>query len=204
MPNPLLDLQGRGQSVWYDTISRGMITSGELQRLIAGDGVRGVTSNPAIFEKAIAGSSHYKGVLGHLAESGQSPMEIYEAIAVEDIQWGADLLLPVYEESGGSDGFISLEVSPHLARDTQASIGEALRLAASVGRPNLMIKVPGTPEGLPAVEHLVGEGLNINITLLFARRNYVEVAEGPTCPVSKSSSVAAAIRTPYRVSQAFS
>ena len=177
MPNPLLDLQGRGQSVWYDTISRGMITSGELQRLIAGDGVRGVTSNPAIFEKAIAGSSHYKGVLGHLAESGQSPMEIYEAIAVEDIQWGADLLLPVYEESGGSDGFISLEVSPHLARDTQASIGEALRLAASVGRPNLMIKVPGTPEGLPAVEHLVGEGLNINITLLFARRNYVEVAE---------------------------
>ena len=177
MSNPLLDLQSRGQSVWYDTISRGMITSGELQRLIAGDGVRGVTSNPAIFEKAIAGSSHYKGILGNLAESGQSPMEIYEAIAVEDIQWGADLLLPVYEESGGSDGFISLEVSPHLARDTQASIGEALRLAAAVGRPNLMIKVPGTPEGVPAVEHLVGEGLNINITLLFARRNYVEVAE---------------------------
>ena len=177
MSNPLLDLQSRGQSVWYDTISRGMITSGELQRLIAADGVRGVTSNPAIFEKAIAGSSHYKGVLGHLAESGQSPMEIYEAIAVEDIQWGADLLLPVYEATGGSDGFISLEVSPHLARDTQASIDEALRLAAAVGRPNLMIKVPGTPEGVPAVEHLVGEGLNINITLLFARRNYEEVAE---------------------------
>ena len=177
MSNPLLDLHSCGQSVWYDTISRGMITSGELQRLIAADGVRGVTSNPAIFEKAIAGSSHYKGVLGHLAESGQSPMEIYEAIAVEDIQWGADLLLPVYEESGGSDGFISLEVSPHLARDTQASIGESLRLAAAVGRPNLMIKIPGTPEGVPAVEHLVGEGLNINITLLFARRNYVEVAQ---------------------------
>ena len=177
MSNPLLDLQSRGQSVWYDTINRGMITSGELQRLIAADGVRGVTSNPAIFEKAIAGSSHYKGALGHLTASGQSPLEIYETIAVEDIQWGADLLLPVFEETGGSDGFISLEVSPHLARDTQASIDEALRLAAAVGRPNLMIKIPGTPEGVPAVEHLVGEGLNINITLLFARRNYLEVAD---------------------------
>jgi transaldolase/glucose-6-phosphate isomerase len=177
MSNPLLDLQSRGQSVWYDTISRGMITSGELQRLIAADGVHGVTSNPAIFEKAIAGSSDYKGALGHLAGSGRSPVEIYETIAVEDIQWGADLLLPVFEETGGRDGFISLEVSPHLARDTQASIDEALRLAAAVGRPNLMIKVPGTPEGVPAVEHLIGEGLNINITLLFSRRNYVEVVE---------------------------
>ncbi|MCY3761792.1 MAG: transaldolase, partial [Gemmatimonadetes bacterium] len=134
-------------------------------------------SNPAIFEKAIAGSSHYKGALGNLAASGLSPLQIYETIAVEDIQWGADLLLPVFEETGGSDGFISLEVSPHLAGDTQASIDEALRLAAAVGRPNLMIKIPGTPEGVPAVEHLVGEGLNINITLLFSRRNYVEVAE---------------------------
>ena len=177
MSNPLLDLQSRGQSVWYDTISRGMITSGELQRLIAADGVRGVTSNPAIFEKAIAGSSDYKGALGHLAGSGGSPVEIYETIAVEDIQWGADLLLPVFEETGGRDGFISLEVSPHLARDTQASIDEALRLATAVGRPNLMIKIPGTPEGVPAVEHLIGEGLNINITLLFSRRNYVEVVE---------------------------
>ena len=177
MSNPLLDLQKCGQSVWYDTISRGMITSGELQRLIAADGVRGVTSNPAIFEKAIAGSSHYNGALGHLAESGQSPVEIYETIAVEDIQWGADLLLPVYEGTGGSDGFISLEVSPHLARDTQASIDEALRLATAVGRPNLMIKIPGTPEGVPAVEHLIGEGLNINITLLFSRRNYVEIVD---------------------------
>ncbi len=177
MSNPLLDLQSRGQSVWYDTISRGMITAGELQRLIAADGVRGVTSNPAIFEKAIAGSSDYKGALGHLAGSGRSPVEIYETIAVEDIQWGADLLLPVHEETGGWDGFISLEVSPHLARDTQASIDEALRLAAAVGRPNLMIKVPGTPEGVPAVECLIGEGLNINITLLFSRRNYVEVVE---------------------------
>ena len=105
-------------------------------------------------------------------------MEIYETIAVEDIQWGADLLLPVFEETGGGDGFISLEVSPHLARDTQASIDEALRLAAAAGRPNLMIKIPGTtPEGVPAVEHLVAEGLNINITLLFSRRNYVEVVE---------------------------
>ena len=177
MSNPLIDLRQSGQSVWYDTIRRGMITSGELQSLIDEDGLRGVTSNPAIFEKAIAGSNDYKGALRHLGGSGRSPLEIYEAIAIDDIRWGADVLLPVHEETDGGDGFISLEVSPHLANDTPGTVEEALRLAAEVGRKNLMVKVPGTPEGVPAVEQLIAEGLNINITLLFSRQNYSDVAK---------------------------
>ncbi len=177
MSNPLVELQRCGQSVWFDTISRRLITSGGLQRLIEEDGLRGMTSNPAIFEKAISGSSDYAGALRAHSAAGRSAQEIYEAIAIEDIQWAADLLWPVYRETAGRDGFISLEVSPHLAGDTEGTIAEALRLAAAVGRRNLMIKVPGTEAGIPAVEHLIGEGLNINITLLFARENYLQVAE---------------------------
>ena len=180
MANPLVELQQHGQSVWYDNISRGLIMSGEMRRLIAEDGVRGMTSNPAIFEKAIAGSADYSGALSQLAASGRTPLQIYESIAIQDIQWAADVLLPVYEESDGRDGFISLEVSPHLANDTAASVEEALRLAGEVGRRNLMIKVPGTPAGLPAVEQLIGEGVNVNITLLFAQENYVAVAQAYT------------------------
>lgn len=176
MSNPLVELKGAGQSVWYDNIQRGLLMSGELQRLISADGVRGLTSNPAIFEKAISGSEEYAGALEDLARSGKSAQEIYEAIAIEDIQWAADLLRPVYEESGGEDGYVSLEVSPRLAQDTQGTIEEALRLASQVGRKNLMIKVPGTAAGIPAVEHLIGEGVNVNITLLFARENYEQVA----------------------------
>ena len=177
MSNALAELRQCGQSVWFDTISRRLITSGALQRLIEEDGLRGMTSNPAIFEKAISGSADYSGPLRALSAAGRSAQEIYEAIAVEDIQWAADLLWPVYQESAGRDGFISLEVSPHLANDTQGTIDEALRLAADVNRENLMIKVPGTAAGVPAVEHLIGEGLNINITLLFARENYLQVAD---------------------------
>ena len=176
MANPLLELHQQGQSVWYDNIGRGMIMSGEMHRLISEDGVRGMTSNPAIFEKAISGSGGYAGTLRQLAASGRTPLQIYEAIAIQDIQWAADLLLPVYEESEGRDGFISLEVSPRLADDTAATVEEALRLVGEVGRRNLMIKVPGTAAGVPAVEQLIGEGVNINITLLFALENYVEVA----------------------------
>ena len=176
MSNPLVELKGAGQSVWYDNIQRGLLMSGELQRLISADGVRGLTSNPAIFEKAISGSEEYAGTLEDLARSGKSAQEIYEAIAIEDTQWAADLLRPVYEESGGEDGYVSLEVSPRLAQDTQGTIEEALRLASQVGRKNLMIKVPGTAAGVPAVEHLIGEGVNVNITLLFARENYEQVA----------------------------
>lgn len=177
MSNPIFDLGRQGQSVWYDSISRGLITRGELGRLIAEDGLRGMTSNPAIFEKAIAGSDDYHGVLSRHAAAGLSPLQIYEAIAVEDIQWAADALRPVHEESGGRDGFVSLEVSPHLAHDTEGTVDEALRLAGEVGRRNLMIKVPGTSAGLPAIERLIAEGVNVNVTLLFARDRYAAAAE---------------------------
>ncbi len=177
MSNPILDLGRQGQSVWYDSLRRSLVTSGELGRLIAEDGLRGMTSNPAIFEKAIAGSDDYRGVLRRHAAAGFSSLQIYEAIAVEDIQWAADALLPVYEESGGRDGFVSLEVSPHLAHDTEGTVEEALRLAGEVGRRNLMIKVPGTVAGLPAITRLIAEGVNVNVTLLFARDRYAAAAE---------------------------
>ena len=176
MSNPLLELRALGQSIWYDNIERGMIVSGQLQRLIAEDGLRGVTSNPAIFEKAISGSQGYAGTLRHLSTAERSAVEIYETIAIQDIQWAADVLLPVYEETEARDGYISLEVSPHLAHDTEATVDEALRLAADVGRRNVMIKVPGTNAGVAAIERLVGEGLNINVTLLFSVDSYVDVA----------------------------
>ena len=177
MSNPLIQLQQLGQSPWYDNIRRGLIMSGELQRLIAEDGVCGLTSNPAIFEKAISGSAEYAGALRALARAGRSPQEIYEAVAIADIQWAADLLLPVYEKTQGRDGFVSLEVSPHLANNTTGTIEEGLRLAAEVGRANLMIKVPGTQAGVPAIEQLIGAGINVNVTLLFALDNYLQVAE---------------------------
>ena len=177
MSNPLVELQQCGQSVWYDNIRRRLITSGELQRLVEEDGVRGLTSNPAIFEKAISGSDDYAGALRALAGSGRSALEIYEHIAVEDIQWAADLLLPVFELSEGADGFVSLEVSPRLADDTEATVEEGLRLAGLVGRRNLMIKVPGTSAGLPAITQLISEGVNVNVTLLFAQKNYEQVAQ---------------------------
>ena len=176
MGNPLVELSQYGQSVWYDNMRRGLVMSGQLQQMIENDGLRGMTSNPAIFEKAISGSSDYSGVLHALADIGD-PLKIYEAIAVEDIQWAADLLLPVYQESDGRDGYISLEVSPHLANDTEGTVEEGLRLAEEVGRANLMIKVPGTAAGVPAIERLTGEGINVNVTLLFSLENYVEVAE---------------------------
>ena len=178
--NPLLELQKYGQSVWLDYIRRNLITSGELQSLISDDGLRGITSNPSIFEKAIAGSTDYADFLDQLRAQGLSTGEIYERIAVRDIQDSADLLLPVYKSTNRRDGYVSLEVSPTLARDTQGSIEEARRLWKTVGRPNIMIKVPGTPEGVPAVRQLTSEGININITLLFAQKAYVAVAEAYT------------------------
>lgn len=176
MSNPLVDLGQQGQSVWYDNIGRSMITSGELGRLIRDDGLCGMTSNPAIFEKAISGSDDYKGALHQLARAALSPLQIYEAIAIEDIRWAADVMLPVFERTEGVDGYVSLEVSPHLASDTSATVEEALRLAAAVGRRNVMIKVPGTPAGIPAIEELIAQGINVNVTLLFAQQNYVDVA----------------------------
>ncbi|HXA84685.1 MAG TPA: transaldolase [Candidatus Dormibacteraeota bacterium] len=175
--NPLLELQKQGQSVWLDYIRRDLITSGELKRLIDEDGLRGITSNPSIFEKAIAGSTDYAGFLDQLRAQGLSSGDMYERIAVRDIQDSADLLSPVYKATNKRDGYVSLEVSPTLARDTQGTIEEARRLWKTVARPNIMIKVPGTPEGVPAVRQLISEGININITLLFAQEAYVKVAE---------------------------
>src|SRR5689334_15637321 len=175
--NAVLGLQKFGQSVWLDFIRRNIILNGELQKLIDQDGLRGITSNPSIFEKAIAGSNDYADFLSQLAKQGLSTGDIYERIAVRDIQDAADKLLPVYKSTNRRDGYVSLEVSPTLARDTQGSIDEARRLWKTVARPNIMIKIPGTPEGVPAVRQLTGEGLNINITLLFAQEAYIAVAQ---------------------------
>ena len=176
--NPLKDLLKFGQSVWLDYIRRDLITSGELKRLIQEDGLRGMTSNPAIFEKAIAGSTDYADILASLKNRSDLDAKArYELIAIRDIQDAADLLRPVYDESKMRDGYISLEVSPYLARDTQGTLEEARRLWKAVDRPNIMIKVPGTSEGIPAFEQLISEGINVNVTLLFSQEVYQKVAE---------------------------
>ncbi len=175
--NPLLKLQSFGQSVWLDFIQRGLIMSGALRKLIQEDGLSGVTSNPSIFEKAISGSRDYDDAIRALTLENKNAREIYEFLTVRDIQEAADLFRAIYERTKGRDGFVSLEVSPHLAHDTKATIGEARRLWSDVGRPNVMIKVPGTREGLPAIEHLISEGINVNVTLLFGLPRYRKVAE---------------------------
>jgi len=176
--NPLKDLLKFGQSVWLDYIRRDLITTGELKRLIQEDGLRGMTSNPAIFEKAIVGSTDYADILTSLKNRTDLDAKArYELIAIRDIQDAADLLRPVYDESKLRDGYISLEVSPYLARETQGTLEEARRLWKAVGRPNIMIKVPGTAEGIPAFEQLISEGINVNVTLLFSQGVYQKVAE---------------------------
>ena len=165
-----------GQSIWLDYLRRGMLTSGELERLIA-DGLRGMTSNPTIFEQGIGGSPDYDDTLERAAASGRSDAEIFETIAVEDVGAAADLFRPVYEGSNGGDGFISIEVSPALARDTGGTIAEAERLWKALDRPNVMIKIPGTREGWPAIERCLTDGININITLLFSVEHYRKVAD---------------------------
>jgi transaldolase len=175
--NPLLKLAGFGQSIWLDFLSRAMLVSGELVSLIQEDAVSGVTSNPAIFEKAIAGSADYDDAIAKLARQGTSAAEIYETLVVDDIRMTADLLRPVYDRLDGRDGFVSLEVSPHLANDSAGTLLEARRLWERVNRPNLFIKVPGTWEGLPAIRQLIREGINVNVTLLFGIPRYRAVAE---------------------------
>ncbi len=175
--NPLLTLESFGQSLWMDFIRRDTVTSGELKRLIEQDGISGVTSNPSIFEKAIGGTHDYDDQIRNLARQGKSSDEIYQAVTIQDIQMATDVFRPVYNRTHGGDGFVSLEVSPRLAHDTTETIKEAHRLWKAVERPNLMIKVPGTQEGLPAIEQLIAEGLNINITLLFGLPRYQQVAE---------------------------
>lgn len=176
--NPLVQLLSYGQSVWYDNIRRSLITSGELKSLVTGDGLRGVTSNPAIFEKAIGGSTDYNAALQELQSSQDMDVKaLYEQLAIADIQMAADVMRPVYDSSGKRDGYVSLEVSPYLAMDTSGTVDEARRLWRTVDRPNVMIKVPATPEGIPAIRRLISDGINVNVTLLFSMAAYETVAE---------------------------
>ena len=201
----LIELEKMGQSIWLDYIQRSMLTAGELKQLVD-TGLRGVTSNPAIFEKAIAGSNDYDDDLKILIKTDQTIEQIYEALAIKDITLATDTLRGVYEASGGKDGYVSLEVNPELAYETEKTIAEAKRLFETVERPNVMIKVPATTEGLPAIAELIGSGVNVNVTLIFSLENYKAVAAayqagleklaaaGPTVngghPIDKIASVA--------------
>ena len=176
MTNPLVRLGELGQSPWYDYITRDLVASGELRRLIRDDGLRGMTSNPTIFEKAIAGSAAYDADIRRLSER-RSPAEIFEALAVADVRAACDEFAGLHQVTGGVDGQVSLEVSPTLAQDTSATIHEAERLWRAVDRPNAMIKIPGTEAGLPAITHCVAQGISVNVTLLFSIERYARVIE---------------------------
>jgi transaldolase len=175
--NPLVELYAYGQSFWYDNIRRQFLDDGTIAALIAEDGLRGITSNPSIFESAIARSEDYDDQIAALVGDGAGTETIYEALVLADIQAACDLFASLYEESQGGDGFVSLEVSPHLAHNTAETITEARRLFRAVDRPNVMIKVPATPEGIPAIRRLIGEGINVNITLMFSMAHYEAVAQ---------------------------
>ncbi|SEO62543.1 transaldolase [Nitrosovibrio sp. Nv6] len=190
--NPLEQLLQCGQSIWLDSISRDLINSGELQRLVTDDKLRGLTSNPTIFEQAMTRGHSYDDALRQLlrADDKQSDKALFEALAVEDIRMAADVLRPVYDEADGGDGYVSFEVSPHLAHDTAGSIAEARRLWQAVQRPNLMIKIPATPEGIPAIEQLISDGVNVNVTLMFSLRHYEAVAHAYMAGLSRQSAAA--------------
>ena len=177
MTNPLLQLKTQGQSVWYDTIDRGQLVSGLFKRLLDEDGIVGVTSNPTIFQKSISHGDAYDEQMTELIKQRKSTSEIYEALVIKDITTVADMLRPIYDRTNRQDGFVSLEVSPDLAHDTEESLSEARRFWKLVDRPNLMIKIPATPEGIPAVQQALTEGININITLIFSLDSYREVAD---------------------------
>jgi len=199
MANNLQTLHTLGQSPWYDNISRDLLDNGGLQSLVD-QGIRGLTSNPSIFKKAITSSSAYDAAIAPLAAEGKSSQEVYESLAVEDIQRAADILRPVFDSSGGHDGYVSLEVSPLLAANTKSTLSEARRLRAMVNRPNLYIKIPGTVEGIPAIEQALYEGIAVNVTLIFSRTLYDRVMEAylrglerradEGKPIDQSSSVA--------------
>jgi transaldolase len=175
--NPLLTIENEyGQSIWMDNLSRDLLTSGELEQLIDTRGVLGITSNPAIFEKAIAGNAIYDTEIVAGIKAGKSLNDIYESLIFTDIRHACDILRPVYDRTNGIDGYVSIEVPPLIAADTASTITEARRYYAAIGRPNVMIKIPGTPEGLPAVEQMISEGISVNVTLLFSVSSYVESA----------------------------
>jgi len=176
--HPVRKLLEFGQSIWLDNLSRNLIKSGELKRFIDEDGITGITSNPTIFQKAISGSMDYDASLQGLLQRGlRDERDLFIALAIEDITLAADLLWPVYQKSGGRDGFVSIEVSPDLAYDAGRTVAEARRLFATIGRKNILIKVPATKQGLPAIARLIREGVNVNVTLLFSVRRYEEVAD---------------------------
>jgi transaldolase len=177
MTNPLLQLKTYGQSVWYDTVDRAQLDNGLFKRLVDEDGIVGVTSNPTIFQKSISQGDAYDEQITQLVREGKSTSEIYEALVIRDIRTVADMMLPIYERANRQDGFVSLEVSPDLAHDTEATLAEVRRFWKLVDRPNLMVKIPATPEGLPAVRQTLAEGININITLIFSIDDYRKVAD---------------------------
>lgn len=174
---PILEIEEKyGQSIWLDNLSRDLITSGELATLIDSRGIHGITSNPAIFDKAIAGNEIYDAAIREGIEAGKSLNDIYESLVFEDITNACDVLAPVYDDTKGVDGYVSVEVPPTIAKDTESTIREAQRYFATIARPNVMIKIPGTPEGLPAVEQAISEGINVNVTLLFSVQAYIDTA----------------------------
>jgi transaldolase len=177
--NPLREVQASGQSIWLDYMRRNLITAGQLQRMIEEDGLSGITSNPTIFEKAISAGSEYDSPIQKILRNAPEidSATLFEQIEVEDIRMAADVLRPIYDRTNGDDGFVSIEVNPHLAYDTSRSISEAHRLWNEVDRPNLMVKIPATTEGLPAIEQLFAEGINVNVTLIFSVSQYCDVAQ---------------------------
>jgi transaldolase len=174
--NHLLEIKDFGQSIWMDNLSRDLIQSGGLKESIETQGIRGVTSNPAIFEKAIAGNAIYDADIEAGIRANQSVLEIYESLTFDDIRDACDIFRPVYDQTNGLDGYISIEVPPTIAKDTASTVREAFRYAQAIDRPNVMIKIPGTPEGLPAVEQVIQAGINVNVTLLFSVESYIETA----------------------------
>ncbi len=174
--NPIIDIEQYGQSIWMDNLSRDLIVSGELATLIDSRGIHGITSNPAIFEKAIAGNQIYDDAIKAGIDAGKSTIEIYESLVFKDIRDACDVFMGVYEATDGLDGYVSIEVPPNIAKDTESTIREARRYRQVIDRPNVMIKIPGTPEGLPAVEQMISEGVNVNVTLLFAVEAYIDTA----------------------------
>ena len=182
--NSLQRVSRMGQSIWLDYLRRKLVTSGKLKKLIEEDALLGMTSNPSIFEKSIDGSDDYDGDIRAMAEAGKSVQEIYQALTVADVQMAADVFRPTYDQLDGRDGYVSLEVNPHLARDTKGTIAEARRLWKKVDRPNIFIKIPATREGLPAITQCLSEGINVNVTLLFGLPRYREWPM-PISPASK-------------------
>ena len=177
MSNPIVKIGNQyGQSIWMDNLSRDIIESGELKQSISDKGIRGITSNPAIFEKAIAGNKIYDSAIESGIKSSKSVQEIYEDLVFTDIRNACDIFMTVYEETNGLDGYVSIEVPPNLAKDTDSTIAEARRYYKTIDRPNLMIKIPGTPEGLPAVEQAIADGMSVNVTLLFSVQSYIDTA----------------------------